>query len=60
MVVLGVACAVAYSFSEKSPSASIEECKKHCAPGKGVIERQGFNAGPDWRPTSHNAVCACK
>ena len=63
LLIIGIGGGVAYLESLSgggSKSLFAEDCIAHCRPRKGVIERIGSNAGPDWRPTSHNVVCTCK
>lgn len=60
VVLLGIGWGVAYMERDDAPPASVEDCAAYCKPKKGVMERRGANAGPDWRPTSHNVVCICK
>lgn len=59
-VIFAAACSVAFFYSEKSNAFSPEACARSCAPRTGVLEREGFSAGPQWRPTPHNIVCICR
>jgi hypothetical protein len=45
----------------KNPRESFEEqCTKSCLPGLGVVQREGPELGPSWRPAQRNVVCVCK
>lgn len=57
---VGIGGGVAYMERGQNNAYFLEDCAKSCKPRSGVIERRGPNAGPEWRPTSHNLVCTCK
>lgn len=60
VVLLGLGWGIAYMERDNAPPRYLKDCAAYCKPRAGVMERRGLNAGPDWRPTSHNVVCVCK